>query len=218
MRCNITRKIHEHFPKIKADRSGSGAHLVDTGDTWRAYIGPLVGGAFIGILAVVFGSALNPIVGIALGAIVGVATLYFCYKRWRVLRALHPGELFIQQWPLRRNESVRIRYLRLIKTSAAVRSIRARLQCVESATYQQGTDTRTVTETRFDTILESVQQRIDPDRIEIDWELQVPEDQPPSLDVYRNSIQWSVVVEITFQEIPEDDSTFQLLVGPEVLA
>lgn len=218
MRCEITRKIHEHFPQIKADRSGTGAHLVDQGDTWRAFIGPLAGGIFIGLIAFFFGSSLDLRLGLVLVTIVGAVTAYFCYRRWRVLQALHPGELFIQQWPLRRNEPVRIRYLRLVKTIASVRSIRARLQCVESATYQQGTDTHTVTETRFETILESVQQRTDPDRIEIDWALQIPADQPPSLDVYRNSVQWAVVVEITFQEIPEDDSSFPLLVGPEVLA
>ena len=218
MRYTITRKIHEHFPEIKADRSGSGAHIIDTGDDWTFLLPPLIIAGILSLILCIFllgtlgWSIILPILGVVF-AVAG----YSFFRRWKVYSTLHPGELFVQQWPLRRNETVRVRYVRLIKSSVMVQSISARVECMESATYQQGTDTRTVTETRYTQELESVQQKIDPERIEADWELAIPADQPPSLEVYRNHIRWSIVVSLTFAGIPADDSTFQLLVGPEVL-
>lgn len=219
MRCQLTRKNHDHFPKIKADRSGSGAHLIDKGDGMSSLFPPLIIGGIAGIVIAIFCmGVLGPQFVAAILGVVALIAGYSFLRRFKVYKALCPGELFVQQWPLRRNESIRIRYLRLIKTSATVQSVTARLQCVESATYQQGTDTRTVTETVYTADLEEVEREGDLDKIQVDWQLEIPAYKPPSLDVYRNEIRWSVVVALNFNEIPEDDSTFALLVGPEVLA
>lgn len=218
MHCKISRKLKQHLPEIEAIVSGSGARLVDKGDTWRALITPLAIGGIIGLIAGVITFQENFTVGVAVVSIIALIAGYFVVKRWRIVRALHPGELFLQQWPMRRGESIRVRYRRKMKDSISPDQMTARLQCVESATYQQGTDTRTVIHTLHSSPLELVEQEISLDHLQSDWILTIPRELPPSLKVYRNSVTWSVVVSLTFHDIPNDDSEFTLLVRPEVIA
>ena len=89
--------------------------------------------------------------------------------------------------------------------------------CIESATYQQGTNTRTVTETVFEQPLEVVADNTSTEEIQLDWMLRIPGGLPPSLDVYRNKVNWSVKVNVAVDSFPDDDSTFPILVTSEIV-
>lgn len=81
---------------MEAIVSGNGARLVDKGDTWRALITPLAIGGIIGLIAGVMTFQENFTVGVVVVSIIALIAGYFVVKRWRIVRALHPGELFLQ--------------------------------------------------------------------------------------------------------------------------
>jgi hypothetical protein len=217
MHYEVTRKIDRSIPKIKADVSGTGARLVDLGDTWRTFIGPVALAVVVGVIGGIFAIRLP---AWALALIAGVYVIVFGFvliRRARIVAAMAAGELFVQRWPLRRNEVVRVRYQRDLKTVLAVREVKAQLICEESATYQQGTDTRTVTEIVFQTPLDLVDENVTPQQIQMDWNVRIPPALPPSLEVYRNRVHWRIKVDVTVDGLPDDDSTFKLLVVPEIV-
>lgn len=218
MEYQTTRQVDDHRPTIEAETSGSGARLLDKGDTWHTFIGPGCLLVFVGIFYAVFATQLLPawasiLIGAVLAAIFGSVFI----KRYRIIAAMMPGELFLERWPLRRNETVRVRYFRPLKQPLAVTDVAATLKCTEQATYQQGTDTRTVSEDVFEVPLTGVGQELSMTEIQADFELKIPGSLPPSLDVYRNKIIWKVIVHVVVDGFPNDDSEFQILVGPEIV-
>ena len=144
--------------------------------------------------------------------------------RLLVRRGVHPPEVTVAPWPLTPGAPAEVRFTQHLKRSFAPRELRAELTCKESATYDVGTESRTDTATRLNTHLPPVDltgggsrgryepARSDPARRAVTavWNLDLPPDLPPSLEVRRNAVAWTLEITLVIDRRPDVTTTFAL--------
>ncbi len=146
-------------------------------------------------------------------AILGFALLNF-YTRIRVGKP----EILLSKSTLGVGESFSVSYMHSFSRSVTVEDIRLKLIFRETATYQQGTDTRTVTHDHV------IDERIEAGRafqsgslINQTYEFQVPADGMHNLDVRRNKLQWYLIMTMRVPRLPDFVEQLELNVVPEIV-
>ncbi len=197
--------------------------LIDTGDTAVAALLPLiVGTMFAAVPAVMFyhgahEEGLMEKVFMGVFGLLGLVGLYMGMMKLLVSMRFAPGRLAPSVWPLRLGESFTLEYQRATKTGAAVTSMTARIYLQESATYRQGTDTYTDTEVVYDCDLGSVGATQGGDGVyRGKWSVDIPGNSMASFEASDNQVNWMVEVKIFAHRDEIDDSSFKLVVLPEI--
>ncbi|MEM8535215.1 MAG: hypothetical protein AAGF95_30535 [Chloroflexota bacterium] len=149
--------------------------------------------------------------------LVGLVLLFFFVRQLAISLRFGPGKLIISTWPLCIGSEAEVRFVRNIRGSATIERLEARLVCTEVATYQVGTDTRTVRETVWEETLPAAMMMPGSSMMDATWHVHIPKDAPPSLSVRRNQIVWSVEVKAYVANFPDTTSSFTLVVRPEVV-
>jgi len=137
-------------------------------------------------------------------------------KRWILTSRWHPGELVLSQWPIPPGAEVGAVFHRRLRRSIAhpdPELFTALLTCAESVTYQQGTDTRTVTEDLWEQPIEVLALTTNDASLGGEMVIRIPGDAPPSFELRNNRLQWFLVLEPR-GESDVDDSKFMLWVRP----
>ena len=148
--------------------------------------------------------------------LVGLVLLFFFLRQLAIALRFGPGKLIISKWPLQLGSEAELRFVRNIRGSATIERLEARLVCTEVATYQVGTDTRTVRETVWEETLPAAMIMPGSSMMDATWHVHIPSDSPPSLSVRRNQIVWSVEVKAYVANFPDTTSSFTLVVRPEI--
>ncbi len=143
----------------------------------------------------------------------GMVLVVITAKRFRVVRSWHPGELILAEWPLTLGcrREVRFRRRRRGRSLGEMFTLEAELQLKEIATYQQGTNTHTVTRVVRRHPVPVYQTGI-PSGIAADLRLELPADWVPTISLPNNRVESWVAVEAPGM----DGSEFQLDVAPRV--
>ncbi|QGJ69162.1 Hypothetical protein PBC10988_8290 [Planctomycetales bacterium 10988] len=228
-----TRKVKEILPKVKVEEDAESLYQEDSGDTFWGGFQYVIGGiivllmtlgigTFVAMIIIDDGGGLDNLFGFICFGIFGIIMLGVgCWLlstgiyNTRVAIKLTPGRIYFKEWPLKQNDIFEFTYRRRAKVPLHLSGLTAKIICKEVATYQQGTNTRTVTEKIYEQELERVEHHSREDFISHTWVWNIPPDAPISLSVYRNEIQWSLVVGVEFLDFLNDTSEFTLLLNPE---
>lgn len=200
--------------------------LTDTGDRTTALIGAGVGAALLltlVIVAITAGGDAASWVYVLL-AVAALVVLYLTYRRMRVWAGWGNPELFLPSSDdLRLGDHVVVRFRRTARHGADPAGLTATATLVaEEVTRQADPGTRNPVEhvtVVHDEPLEIMSTDVVNQRVEVDIALDVPlSAAPPTMDLTSNSVRWRLVVRIEAPNAPDDDSTFPLIVAPEVAA
>lgn len=174
-----------------------GFSLVWTFLAWRG------GGGFSWLFGVPF---------ILIGLLLVAASLWRTFSAVRVA----PPEVSISNTKLRPGERFHVTYVQRFRLPTTLQDCRVELVFRESATYTQGTDTRTDThelvESYFDGPAGSFEAGSEVRR---DGEFQIPADAMHSFAAQHNKLEWFVRVHVDIQEWPDMIELFDLTVVPE---
>lgn len=196
--------------------------LTDTSDRSKA-IGLLVA------VVVVGGFAL--IVAIAVGAaeawpvlvpcVIALAILIpFAMRSARVWLGWENPQIYLpSSEPLHLGDHVVVRFRRRARgrAQAAGSKVTARIEVEEQATYQQGTDTHTAKDVVYRADVPVELHDVVDQAIEVDLAIDIPlAEAPPSMSLRNNDVVWRLVVDIEAPDAPDDESTFPLIVAPEI--
>ncbi|MCA9934911.1 MAG: hypothetical protein H6662_11065 [Ardenticatenaceae bacterium] len=158
--------------------------------------GILIGGLFVAIGVAILGYA-----------------LLVAYTRARIGKP----EILLSNTTLRVGETFTVSYLHTFKRDVTVGEIHLQLIFRETATYQQGTDTRTVTHDHM------IDERTEPggsfqagSLINQTYEFQIPPDGMHNLDVRRNKLQWILRMKMSVPRLPDFVEQIDLDVVPEM--
>ena len=131
--------------------------------------------------------------------------------------AVDAAQLAVAPWPLRPGGVVELRFAQRLKRGLTLNELLAEVNCVESARYTVGTDTRTDTRTRLNRHLEPVDLKPAADgfapardAVTAAWTLNLPPDLPPSLDTHHSDVTWSLKVTLVIDRHPDAVTTFPL--------
>jgi len=198
------------LPRVFVERTREGTLLraaLPTGADLRGVI--VYGIAFLAVFAVAFlpkGGISGQIARFTQAAaffsvFFGALTTYL--RRRRLFRAT----LLLPHWPLHLGDTVQARFRAMLKKSARVTEVAAKLQCVENVVIGGGRDVRKPTAVIYELDLpcaKSERQVIDEE-----WTLTIPAGLPTSYDVALSKVEWRVTA--LLGEVPAD---FLLLVTP----
>ena len=164
-------------------------------------------------------STLLPVLFISIFAIIGLIGIGWALRSLLVIAKLQPGEIVLPSYPLRLGESCNLRYRRQLRSGSISRpgTISAKWLCYEWVQYRQGTDTRTVTHTLWETDLPERSISAGTRRVEYDARVEVNPQYPPSIDASHNQVRWELRVSVKLPGIPKDDSHFRLKILPETV-
>lgn len=147
------------------------------------------------------------------GIVLTLSGAVLWYMRYRI----GTPEITVSATTLRIGDPFTLTYRHPVRSSVTIDEIQVALVFREKATYQQGTDTRTVTHNHI----------IDPREIpagafqrgqviEQMFEMQIPADAMHSLDVRRNKLEWLITVQLTIPRTPDIKQEYELTVLPEI--
>jgi hypothetical protein len=132
-----------------------------------------------------------------------LAALHHYIKGRRLFRAT----LLVPSWPLRLGDTTPVRFRAMLRKSARVSEIAAKLQCGEQVTVGRGRH-----EQRPDNVLYEIdlpcateERRV----VDEEWTIAIPPELPPSFDVATSKIEWRITAMLG--EVP---AKFLLLVTP----
>lgn len=170
-----------------------------------AIVPALLNGELFGILfAVIFLVPGLLILGYA-------ATVYYSRSR------LGKPDVTLSNSTLRVGESFTVNLLHTFKSDVQIDRLEVQLVFRETATYQQGTDTRTVT---HEDIYENYElpggQYQSGQFIQETYTMQIPPDAMHTLNVRRNRLQWFVRVRAAIPKLPDYVDEYELTVLPEI--
>jgi len=118
---------------------------------------------------------------------------------------------------LKRGDALQIHYIQPIKRNVTLKSMAFSLVLQESATYDQGSSTVTVTHDHV------IDQRLDSDvaissDTGIDHQLTftIPDDAMHSFEAYRNTLEWYVKVKLDIANFPDYQKDYKIKVLAEV--
>jgi hypothetical protein len=197
-----------------------GHELRGVGEGWQ---GPV----FLAVFVLAFGAAAVVSLVIALGegatpawyfavafGLVELLLMTMFAKMVRVRRSWEESRLILDTWPLLIGGSAKAWFARPREdTRSTPRPAAARLVLRETATYQVGTDTRTVTDDAqtFPLTLE----RGAVDGIDgFHTTITIPPDGPPTIQLDSNLVEWIMEVEFDEDAGPGTGSRFTVLVAP----
>ena len=178
------------LPRVDVKRTAEGT-LVHALRPTSGEVGELV---LVGIALLIFlGAAFAPKGGVlaqgfrALNAGAVLMTFLAMLAHYLRRRRLFKGTLLVRPWPIRLGGEVTVKYRAMLKKSATVSSLTAKLQCAEEVVIG----------------------------IEEEWTIPIPPTLPPSFEVPSNAVRWRLTTVLTTSsgDVPAD---FTLLVIPEV--
>ncbi len=141
------------------------------------------------------------------------ATVY--YSRARVGKP----DITISNSSLRVGEQFTVNLMHTFKSNVQLESIVVQLVFKETATYQQGTDTRTVT---HEDIYENFElpggEYLTGQYIQETFTMKIPPDAMHTLKVRRNRLEWFVRVKADIAKLPDYVDEYELAVLPELAA
>ncbi len=196
-----------------------GSALTDTSDRTRAVVLGIVGVVVVVVAVLVAVNSDDSNVRLVVGAI---ALAVLAIGAWAVRKTMawHNPELFLPSSdPLRLGSESIARFRRRARRAGSARdaTVRAVLTCTESATYQVGTTSRTVTASLVKAP-QSVTAYPRDEVLEVDITVVIGLfDGPPTMDLGNNSVRWELEVEIDAPHAPDDASSFPIVVAPEVV-
>ena len=187
-----------------------GLGLLALGAAFAAVAGPLFGWAglragppalFLGLIAGILGAG-------------WLVLLFFFLRQWRLVRGVGPTVVEVSAFPLVAGEPARL-YLSQ-SGPLQVQFLRVTLVCEESATYRQGTDTRTEKRCVFrGDVHRAARFAIDRDRpYEGRFDLEVPRTAMHSFRAAHNEVLWRLVVEAELEGLPAYRQEYPLVVRP----
>lgn len=126
-------------------------------------------------------------------------------------------EVTISNKTPRVGEAFNVNLVHTFKRNVQVNQIKVQLIFRETATYQQGTDTKTVihNETVENYEIPGGQYRSG-QFLQQSYEMQIPPDGMHTVKVRRNSLQWIVRVEIDIPKMPDYVDEYELMVQSEL--
>lgn len=160
------------------------------------------------IIFTLFGGGFT-LIGLAL---IGYSVMVW-YTRFRVGRP----QINIAKTTLKVGEQFNVYIDHQFNRSVEVEDVSVTLIFKETATYQQGTDTRTVTHEHI------VQEFTEPGRnfrggqyLQLQYDLQIPYNAMHSLDVRRNKLEWLLRFKLVVPRLPDFNQEHRLTVLPEM--
>jgi hypothetical protein len=160
-------------------------------------------------IPIIFGGAFA-LIGIG---IVSYAALSY-YTRFRIGKP----EITISEQMLRVGEPFTVSYFHSFNRSANIEGIRVELIFRETATYQRGTDTKTVTHNHMIAEFEEPGGHFQAGHlIQQNYDLQIPPDGMHTLKVRRNKLEWFVRFVMKVPKLPDFVEQFELEVVPVLM-
>ena len=123
-------------------------------------------------------------------------------------RRLFRGTLLFSRWPLRLGDTVAVRFRAMLKKSAPVTEVAAKLQCVEQAVVGNGREVRKPVGVLFELDLPCA--KSERHIVDEEWTVTIPAELPPSFDVAMSKVDWRITAMLG--EVPAE---FRLLVTPQ---
>ena len=124
-------------------------------------------------------------------------------------------EITISEQMLRVGDSFTVNLFHNFKSGIQVDNIRLELVFRETATYQQGTDTRTVTHNHIIAEFEEPGGHIQAGHmLQKSYNLQIPRDGMHTLKVRRNKLEWFVRFSMKVPRLPDFSEEYELEVVP----
>lgn len=150
--------------------------------------------------------------------LIGVAMLAWggmsYYTRFRVGKP----EITISEQMLRVGETFTVDIFHSFKSNIQVENIRLQLLFRETATYQQGTDTRTVTHNHVIADFEEPGGHYQSGHLfQQSYSLQIPPDSMHTLKVRRNKLEWFVRFSMKVPRLPDFNEEYELEVVPVMI-
>ena len=149
----------------------------------------------------------------------GIGITIFGALSWFARYRIGKPTITISNSTLRVGESFSVTYDHTIKNAAQIDKLTAQLLFREVATYQQGTNTRTVTHNHEIETEEMPGGRYQKGHfINETFEWAIPEDAMHTLDVRRNKLKWIVKFELSIPKLPDIVEEYELIVLPEFVS
>jgi hypothetical protein len=149
---------------------------------------------------------------IAIGLVLIVVSL------WRTVSAIKvaPPQVSVSKTQLRPGESFSVSYVQRFRLPTTLQDCRVELVFRESATYTQGTDTRTDTHDKVMSFFDGPAGSFEAgSEVRRDGNFQIPVDAMHSFESQNNKLQWLVRVHVDVQEWPDMIEAYDLTVLPE---
>lgn len=198
----------KHFSSNAANSPGC---LIGFGLLWLAFSAPFLiitlssGADLVGVLV----SGLFVLIGLVILA----AGALIQFTRMRIGQP----QITLSDPVLRVGQTFTASYLHTFPRDVEIGEIHLQLIFRETATYQQGTDTRTVT---YDHLID---EHVAPGGtfragsfINQSYEFQIPPDGMHNLDVRRNRLQWYLILKMSVPRLPDFVEQLELNVLPEM--
>lgn len=217
------------LPAIQPEQRPEGLVLKETGGgcqtlflvvftvMWNVIAWPIAIGVFVASRS---GAGPSPVLLIvpAIFCLVGLVLLAILVRQGVIASQFKPGELTVSAWPLRLGDDLNVVFRRGVRGNIEVRQVQAKLVCTEVVRYRVGTDTHTAREVVWEEQLPTPALTPGANGVECYWRIHLPDDGPPSFETNNNTVVWSVDVRLHNQLFPDAQSSFSLLVLPEVRA
>ena len=199
------------LPRISVERKPEGTLLraaQPTGADLREVI--LYGFAFLMVFAVVFvprGGLFGQATRLMQAA--GFFSVFFgALSTYLRRKRLFRGTLLLGRWPLRLGDIVAVRFRAMLKKSAPVTEVAAKLQCIEQAVIGYGRQQRKPVGVLFELDLPCA--KSERHIVDEEWSVTIPAELPPSFDVEASRVDWRITAMLG--EVPAE---FRLLVTPQ---
>lgn len=157
---------------------------------------------------------------ILISAAFTIGSLWFIVKNLRVMmsrRRVGKPEITLSKTNVRVGDSFTLTFENTFQASVDVSAFTVTLNFRESATYQQGTDTRTVTHNEVIQTFEHPGGNFQAgSRLFESFEMTIPADGMHTVDVNRNKLKWLVRVLLTIPNRPDFMEEYELIVLPEI--
>ena len=144
------------------------------------------------------------------GVLLGFLGMLSYYLR---RRRLFRGTLLVNQWPIRLGGDVTMKYRAMLKKSAPVSSLAAKLLCTEDVIISAGRSVEKKSGVLYELELQCSkhERRV----VEEEWTFAIPPTLPASFDVPCNAVRWRLTTVLTTSgvDVPAD---FTLVVIPEI--
>jgi hypothetical protein len=154
----------------------------------------------------------------AVFVLIGLAIFSFGALSYYTRLRIGKPEITISEQMLRVGESFTVNFFHSFKSGVQVESIRLELVFRETATYQQGTDTRTVTHNHIIAEFEEPGGHFRAGHlIQRHYDLQIPPDSMHTLKVRRNKLEWFVRFSMKVPRLPDFTEEYELEVVPVMM-
>lgn len=149
---------------------------------------------------------------------IAIGILLFASSLWRTFSSLRvaPPEIAVSKTELHPGESFTVVYHQRFRLPTTLQDCRVELLFRESATYTQGTDTRTDTNEQVEAFFEGPAGHFEAGaEVRRDGTLQIPPDAMHSFKAQHNKLEWFVRVHVDVQEWPDMVELYDLTVLSE---